>query len=148
MSTLRDEILAAEAAAWHELHDAAAGLSPASWAAPGVVGEWSAKDLVAHVGCWAAEAARQLECIRAGAPSRGPDVEAFNAASYEACKDLTVNEVVAMASAAHHRLQEEIELVAPVALSGKIVEMIHERADRHYREHLAHLRRFIEEDTA
>lgn len=148
MSTLRDEILAAEESAWRELHDAAAALAKAAWTAPGVNGDWSPKDLLAHVGCWAAEAARQLECIRAGAPSRGPDVEAFNTASYEACKDLTVKEVIAMASAAHHRLQEEIELVAPVALSGKIVDMIHECADRHYREHLAQLRRFIEEDTA
>ena len=148
MSTLRDEILAVEEAAWHDLHDLTAKLADDQWTTAGVNGIWSAKDLVAHLGCWSAEAARQLECIRAGAPSRGPEADAFNKASYDACKDLTVHEAIALASSAHHRLQEEIELVAPVALSGKIVDMLHECADRHYREHLAQLRRFIEEDSS
>jgi hypothetical protein len=144
MSQLRNEILAAEETAWHALHDACARLTEAQWITPGATGDWSPKDLLAHVGCWAAEAARQLECIRAGSPSRGPELDAFNAASHDTCKDLTVHEVIAMASAAHHRLQEEIDQVAPVALSGKVVEMIHECADRHYREHLGQLLAFID----
>lgn len=146
MSQLRGEILAAEEAAWHELHDVCAKLTDDQWGRAGINGGWTVKDLLAHIGCWAAEAARRLECIRAGAPSKGPDVEAFNAASFEACRDLTVHEVIAMASAAHHRLQEEIDLIAPVALSGKVVDMIHECADRHYREHLAQLRAFMTDD--
>jgi len=143
VSQLRGEILAAEEAAWKELHDTFISLPGEQWSRHGLSGNWCPKDLLAHVGCWAAEAARQLECIRAGSPSKGPDAEAFNAASYDTCKDLTVHEVIAMASAAHHRLQEEIDAVAPVALSGKVVDMIHECSDRHYREHLAQLRIFI-----
>ncbi|GAC1411310.1 MAG: hypothetical protein NVSMB57_05930 [Actinomycetota bacterium] len=144
MSSLRTSLLAKEEQAWHELNALCARISDEAWHTPGVSGHWTARDVVAHIACWAAEACRQLECIRASAPSRNPDVETFNAESHAACKDLSVNEVLAMAEAAHQRLREELELVAPVALNAKVIDMLHECSDRHYREHGEQLRALIE----
>lgn len=145
MSVQRGEILAVEEAEWKLFHGVVESLDSELWGKPGCVGEWTPKDVIAHVACWTAEAARQLECIRAGSPSRLPEVEEFNAASYEACVDLTINEVKTMTASAHHRLLEELEVVAPVALSGKVVEMVRECGYGHSAEHRGHIETFIGE---
>ncbi len=141
----RDELIAAEEKSWQQVHAFCSTISDADWVRPGANGDWSPKDIVAHIACWAAEAARRLECIRAGQKAEAPHFQAFNDEAYLACKDLTVHETLGMLASAHHRLREELEQIAPVALSAKVMEMVRECADRHYAEHLAQLTLFLGE---
>lgn len=80
-------------------------------------GDWSAKDLVAHLETWEAIALQTLEEWRDGVvPSieetfaKGSDgVDALNAERYEAKLSLTASEVRAQAAQTHRQLVEEIE---------------------------------------
>ena len=79
-------------------------------------GDWSAKDLVAHLETWEAIALQALGEWRDGVvPSieetfaKGSDgVDALNAERYEAKLALTVSEVRAQAAQTHRQLLEEI----------------------------------------
>ena len=46
--------------AWHTLEASYAGLSDAEMMEPGVTGDWSVKELIAHVTTWEEEALTQL----------------------------------------------------------------------------------------
>src|SRR5260370_20474087 len=52
--------------AWAALKESYAGLSEARLTEPGVPGDWSVKDVLAHVTTWEAEALRHLPLILAG----------------------------------------------------------------------------------
>ena len=100
------DLLVAEDAGWDELHGLLGELAPAELERPGYYVEgWSAKDLLAHVGSWLAEAAVVLERIRAGTyRTEEIDVDAMNALSLEAMKDLPIDLVRAQAAAARTRM--------------------------------------------
>ena len=69
--------------AWMGLQESHAGLSDAQLREPGVLGEWSVKDILAHVTAWEEEALKALPLILAG--GRPPryiqygGIDAFNA---------------------------------------------------------------------
>lgn len=148
MSALREGMIVAGEKSWRTLHDLVKAVPNDRREAPPICGEWSARDLLAHLACWTAEAARQLESIRAGTPPKMPDVEAFNAEAHESCRSLTFEEAMSMAGAAHHRLQEELALVAPVALNAKVIDMVRTCSTRHYAEHLEHFRSLLAQDAS
>ena len=68
------EALAAEEVGWTELHSVIDRLTPEQALQPGYYREgWSAKDLLAHIGVWLAEAGTMLERINGRLlPARGP----------------------------------------------------------------------------
>ena len=54
--TTKAELFAAEDAGWIEFRDALAALSLDRYELPGYYAEgWSVKDLIGHIGAWAAE---------------------------------------------------------------------------------------------
>ena len=60
--TSASELMAREDAGWDELHALVDSLSPGQAEEPGYYAEgWSAKDALAHIGSWLAEAATILE---------------------------------------------------------------------------------------
>ena len=60
-------LLAAEDIGWRDLHALIDALTPVQAEQPGYYAEgWSAKDLLAHIGAWLAEAGVMLERIAAG----------------------------------------------------------------------------------
>ena len=60
-------LMAAEDAGWDELHALMDSLTPQETEQPGYYPEgWSAKDLLAHIGSWLAEAGVFLLRIRVG----------------------------------------------------------------------------------
>src|SRR5438034_10227120 len=60
-------LMAREERLWTELHDLVDSLPEGEVARPGYFAEgWSAKDLIAHVGSWLAEAGVVLERMRSG----------------------------------------------------------------------------------
>ncbi len=83
---------------------------------PGVAGDWSVKDIIAHVTWWEEEALRHLPSIIAG--QRPPrysttygGIDAFNAMMAEQKRDLSLSEVLRQQDDTHRRLVEFIQSV-------------------------------------
>lgn len=133
----------AERAGWGELLALISSLSPEQARRPGYFPEgWSAKDLVAHVAGWLAEAGMVLEQIRCGTwTGRDMDVEGMNARFLEANRDQPFPLVVAQAHAARQRLLGEVREL--VGLSGDAAVWLHKAGPEHYAEHLPRLREWV-----
>lgn len=143
--TVRADLLSAEDAAWRQLCARFDKLSLQQWTRPGASGEWTPKDVIAHVACWHAETAGRLERLRSGSsPSWKVDVEAFNADAYERCRDLTLREAQAMSGAARHRFREEVASVDDDALGRRVTGWVTGSGHEHYLEHIPLLDAFLE----
>ena len=132
-----------EARLWVELQDLVRSLPEADVGTPGYFEEgWSAKDLVAHVGSWLAEAGVVLERIRFGTyRSEEIDIDVMNQRFYEAMKDVPFGTVRAQASVARTRMLRAWE---PVAENTPDVERwIRKAGPEHYAEHLPRLREWV-----
>ncbi|MEL7674745.1 MAG: maleylpyruvate isomerase N-terminal domain-containing protein [Chloroflexota bacterium] len=100
--------------AWADLQASFAGLSEAQMTQPGVTGDWSVKDILAHVTTWEEEALRMLPLILDGqTPPRYADLygglNAFNAQMSAQKRDLPLAEVLAQLDATHRRLIEVVQ---------------------------------------
>jgi hypothetical protein len=138
-------LLAEESSKWTELHGLVASLPRERVAEPGYFAEgWSAKDLVAHVGSWLAEAGVMLEQIRSGTYRREDiDIDRMNRSFFEAMHDVPFDEVRAQATAARNRmLQAWGALVDP---SSDADWWIRKAGPEHYAEHLPRLREWVSE---
>ena len=62
----RQQLLARMERAWAALRESFSGLSDAQLTEPGVAGEWSVKDVLAHVTTWDEEALKYLPLIHSG----------------------------------------------------------------------------------
>jgi mycothiol maleylpyruvate isomerase-like protein len=139
------EVLAAEEAGWTELHSLIDRLTPEQAAVPGYYAEgWSAKDLLAHIGTWLAEAGVMLERIAAGTyRDEDLDIDEMNRLSLEAMRDVPFSTVMAQASAARTRMRHEVlELKGP---SPEATWWISKAGPEHYEEHLPRLREWVAE---
>ncbi len=133
---------------WAELHGLVDSLPKDEVATPGYFAEgWSAKDLVAHVGSWLAEAGRVLERIRSGTYRfEELDIDAMNRRFYEAMKDVPFETVRAQSWAARTRM-----LRAWGSLDDDTPDAdrwIRKAGPEHYAEHLPRLREWIAELTS
>ena len=84
------ELRAEEERLWEEIHDLVDALPKDEVEEPGYFAEgWSAKDLVAHIGSWLAEAGVVLERIRNGTyRPEEIDVDAMNESFYDSMHDV------------------------------------------------------------
>jgi Mycothiol maleylpyruvate isomerase N-terminal domain len=137
------ELLAAEDAGWNQLHALMDSLSPEEMEQPGYYPEgWSAKDLLAHIGSWLAEAGVFLLRIRVGTYKHEEiDIDVVNRAFLELMKDVPLETVRAQASAARARL---------LLVWGELPELTPEAAfwirkagAEHYAEHVPRLQEWI-----
>jgi hypothetical protein len=139
------QLMAAEDAGWEELHALMDSLTPEETERPGYYPEgWSAKDLLAHVGSWLAEAGVFLMRIRVGTYKREDiDVDAMNQTFLELMKDIPLQTVHTQASAARARMLlawgELPELTSEAAF------WIRKAGAEHYSEHLPRLREWVEQ---
>ncbi len=90
------------------LEDTIAALRPEEMAEPGVVHEWSAKDVLAHLADWEAHMLVWLAAARAGDAVAGPEpglswrqLKEFNRRVYEAHRDEPLAAVLASFREAH-----------------------------------------------
>ncbi len=135
--------------AWDELKESYAGLSDDELAKAGVMGEWSVKDIIAHVTWWEEEALKHLPTILAGGkPPRYSvaygGIDAFNALMTEQKRNLSLPEVLRERDDTHQRLLEFIES-APEDQFGRETRFLHRlRLDTysHYRKHAEALRQW------
>ena len=138
-------LVADEQRCWGEFQALLALLSPEQAERPGYFPEgWSAKDLLAHVAGWLAEAGQVLEQVRVGTfTGRDMDIEGRNAVFLEANRSQPLRVVHAEAYAARTRLLQEVGQlvgVTPVADAW-----LRKAGPEHYAEHLPRLREWVKE---
>jgi hypothetical protein len=140
----RRDLMAEEDRLWAELHQLVGSLPGDEVTTPGYFEEgWSAKDLVAHVGSWLAEAGVILERIRFGTyRSEEIDVEVMNGQFYEAMKDVPFEAVRAQASAARSRM---LRAWGSAGDEPAAETWIRKAGPEHYAEHLQRLREWVGE---
>ena len=94
--------------AWAALQDSYAGLPDARLTAPGVIGDWSVTDVLAHVTTWEEEALKHVPVIlEGGRPPRYVTyggIDAFNARMTEQKRALSLDEVLSQLHDTHDRL--------------------------------------------
>jgi hypothetical protein len=101
---------------WSSVKESYAGLSESEMIQPGVTGDWSVKDIVAHITTWEEEALKYLPLILTG--KRPPrysvqygGIHAFNAQMIQKKRALSLAEVLLQFDLIHGRLIEYIESV-------------------------------------
>jgi uncharacterized protein (TIGR03083 family) len=114
--TSKDELLAAMVRERAKLDGVLDPLTPAQMVAPGVVGEWSVKDMLAHLAEWEGMA---LGWYRAGLRGEAPEVPApgykwnetprLNRAIFEKHRERPLDEVVAWFRSSREEMRGVIE---------------------------------------
>lgn len=132
---------------WDELMAAIDGLSDDELQQPGVVGEWSVKDILAHVTTWELEALKHLPEIAADKPQqRYKDVygglDAFNALTFQRNRARSLDDVRTRMTDTHTRLLAYLETVPDDLLHSRERFRTRLRWDTysHYPIHAEHIR--------
>jgi hypothetical protein len=101
--------------AWTAINESYDGLSDAQLTEPGVMGNWSVRDILAHVTTWEEEALKYLPLIiNGGRPPRYIQyggIDAFNAQMTEQKRGLALTDVLRQLDETHRRLIDYIENV-------------------------------------
>jgi len=136
---------AEEDAGWAELHALIDSLTPEQAGRPGYFEEgWSAKDLLAHIGSWLAEAGLILERIRVGTyRPEEIDVDAMNEEFREAMADVPLDIVRAQASAARTRMLQAWQALPEMTPDAEF--WLRKSGVEHYAQHLPRLREWVAE---
>ena len=118
--------------------------------APGLVGDWSGRQLLGHMAGWAEHAGDALAAAARSAADEfgdeGLDVEALNAQMARTDAAAPLAELRIRESAAATRLREALEAADPawleerVAYGDSLLQVIRDDAADHYREHTADIR--------
>jgi hypothetical protein len=139
------ELIAEEDRLWTELHDLVDSLPTDKVEEPGYFAEgWSAKDLVAHVGSWLAEAGVVLERLRAGTyRPEEIDIDAMNGQFYDSMHDVAFHDVRAQASTARNRMLRAWRSLPQG--SPEADRWIRKSGPEHYAEHVPRLRGWVQE---
>ncbi len=105
----REQLLARIDAAWAAFQNSYSGLADERLVEPGVAGDWTVKDVIAHVTWWEEEALTHLpHIVEGGRPPRYSvtygGIDAFNALMSERKQALSLAEVLRQAAETHERL--------------------------------------------
>ncbi|MDQ2673033.1 MAG: DinB family protein [Chloroflexota bacterium] len=124
-------------------------LDPASLTTPGLVGEWSARELIAHLGYWAGNAVETIHHVEDGRLDQigagAPPTDEMNATVARVARETDLATVRRREAASVEALLERLRRLDPGLLDvrlpdGQSLEAgIDEDAGAHYREHAAAL---------
>jgi Protein of unknown function (DUF1706) len=149
----KDQLLKRLEQAWAAIKESYAGLSDAQLMESGVMGEWSVKDILAHVTTWEEEALKYLPLILTG--GRPPryiqygGIDGFNAQMAEQKREMALSDVLRQLDETHRRLIDYLQSVPEEHFTGKTRFRhrlrldtyshypLHARAIREWRERLA-----------
>lgn len=109
----RQQILQRLDSAWKDFEESYEGLSNTQLLIPGVTGQWSVRDIIAHVTWWEEEALKHMPIIRdGGRPTRYSvkygGIDAFNALMTEKQRRLPLADVLEQHDDVHARLIEYV----------------------------------------
>jgi hypothetical protein len=146
----RDALLAELVAAREAFVSAVSDVDPDLLTAPGLLDEWSARDLVAHVAFWADHGADALALALTG---RGAEydyqpsqTDAMNAARFAVSRRMTPREAADDEARAFARFRDALAAVDDALLGTRlgsgdtVAEMVRYDGPDHYVEHTAHVR--------
>lgn len=109
----KQQLLKRLGAAWAAFQGSYAGLSDAQMLEHGVMGDWSVKDILAHVTIWEEEALKYLPLIiNGGKPPRYTKyggIDAFNEQMIEQKQSLALSDVLRQLDETHHRLIDYLQ---------------------------------------
>jgi hypothetical protein len=110
--------------AWTAFQESYAGLTEEQLVEPGVTGDWSVKDILAHVSWWEEEALKHLpHILQGGRPPRYSvlygGIDAFNARMTEQRRSLSLSEVLRSLEDTHRRLVEYVQTAPEEQLSSE-----------------------------
>jgi hypothetical protein len=140
-------------AAWTTFTASFDGLSDAQMLESGVTGDWSVKDVLAHVTIWEAEALKYLPLIaEGGSPPRYVrlgGIDAFNAKMIEQRRSLTLSEVRKQLDETHQRLIDYIQAVSEdqLATGTRFRRRLRYDTYSHYPEHAQAIREWREQQA-
>jgi len=102
--------------AWTMFQESYSDLSTEQLIQPGVTGDWSVKDILAHVTTWEEESLKHLPHILQGIqPPRYSvlygGIDAFNAQMTEQKRSLPLSEVLRQLDETHHQLLDYLQTV-------------------------------------
>ena len=136
-------------ASWRELAASVRDLSPEMRVRPGTVGDWSVKEVIAHIAAWEAEAARRIDVIISGFgaeltwPTREEE-DAFNAAAAAAACEAEFEAVEKKLEEAHRDFTELLyafgEEILATPLDVPATDWIPGWTYLHYQEHAPQIR--------
>jgi hypothetical protein len=135
-----EALLGAEEAAWHELRAELDRFTDEELELPGITPDrWSVKDVLFHIGAWAADCGLQLERMRMGTwEEPHEDVERKNREWFELSRTMDLKTVRAELAAARTRMVVEFGTLPEI--TPPAMEWFEESGPLHYRAHLADLR--------
>lgn len=141
----REELLHAEELRWRQLSALIEDLSDEELVEPYAADGCSAKDLMWHVACWAADCARALDQMAAGVftgQTLVEDTETVNRRWFEQSQRLDPATVRAEWRASRSLMVDRLAALHP--LTPDADEWFDEAGPRHYEEHLPELRAWVE----
>lgn len=125
---------------WRAFLDGTYGIPERMMGEGGVRGDWSVKDILAHVAAWDREATRvALQIMRGDAPAWPAHAQKFDDLNYEADRDLSAVEARNRALSAHKALVEMLDGKAEVR--GEWIAAV---TYDHYPEHTVEISRWRE----
>jgi hypothetical protein len=123
--------------------------------APGLVGDWSARELIAHIGYWTGHAAEALHSAEQGHLAEFGedelDVDERNAIVARVAAETDLGTVRQREEAAYNAMLTRLERVDPATLDDKVSygdsleRVIQDDGAEHYREHALDLRAWFNE---
>ncbi len=129
---------------WAELAAAARGLTDDEMSRPNTAGEWSLKDVFAHIAAWEEEAARRINEIAQGEgqsltwPTREEE-DAFNAAAVEKSRPQSLEQVMKRLEECHQDLMDMLatfgEELAVADMEVRAAEWVPGWTYLHYQHH-------------
>jgi Mycothiol maleylpyruvate isomerase N-terminal domain len=139
------ELISEEDRLWTELHDLVGSMPADKVEEPGYFAEgWSAKDLIAHIGSWLAEAGVVLDRLRSGTyRPEEIDIDAMNALFYGSMRDVAFHDVRAQAVTARNRMLRAWRSLPEGSLEAD--RWIRKSGPEHYAEHIPRLREWVGE---
>ena len=152
----RDTLLAELDATHAAFHELLARVDVELVAVPGVMEDWSVRDIVYHLAVWCEHGSEALELAASGrgaefAYSSG-DTDAMNARLLAEGRDVSPNEALRREERAFATFRERIAGLDPAVVSQKlgngdtVGEVIVYDGPEHYTEHLEHLRAWFGEE--
>jgi hypothetical protein len=109
--------------AWNAFIESFAGLPDPQLVLPGVIGDWTIKDILGHITTWEEEALRHLPSIAAGTPAPRYSVtyggiDAFNELKRKQKQALSLNEVRQQLETTHKALIDYLKTVTDSQLAS------------------------------
>ena len=131
---------------WQVFLDSLACLPDSALLQPGVVGEWSLRDIMGHVTTWEEESIKALPAILARVPPPtyggygGVGVDAFNAQKAAEKHALTLADIRRDLAATHQILLGRIAAIPDEAVDAELERRVAEDTWNHYRQHAEQIR--------